>query len=489
MAKVSHGLPIIVQQCKALKKNHKLFLSYLYANADRTDSKDDFEYSDSSINELAQHLNLTRKTIFTLKSFLIRNGIIEVVKRGSKGNPSTYKVRHSRLLLFCKENDTRKHTKRVSRKSTGATDLFFSRNLSDYEILTTKIRCNFRDIKGVNLSDKELASALYREYIDASDTVTLLKQKIDYLHNKNKRLNQELKRYLTKGDLTTGKPISDEFYTTYQDIENELIHYTTKIANKTIYLNCDNFCYSNFWKFFYQNFNKLELKRLVATSYNALGNGIMAEYDGKDILATHLQCNGDFRSDECRNVLEQSDIVITNPPFSLFSDFIDLIVGAQKDFMAIGNVNAITYNSVFSHIQEGTIKFGLNKWRDFKGFVIPDNYNSSGSEVTTEGNIRLVRTNNCCWFTTVMPDDKKKEYFVPESSYVETEYDYVDNTDILFVPSTAKIPQDFNGKMAVPVSALLLLDLSKYEIIDKIDCPFVKGKAKYKRVVITKKGV
>lgn len=151
------------------------------------------------------------------------------------------------------------------------------------------------------------------------------------------------------------KEKNDEFYTRYEDIENELKHYTKHFKNKIIYCNCDTEA-SNFYKYFYTNFNTFELNKLIATHYNKNGSSYKIEVYNENnelkVIKTSLQCNGDFRSPECVKLLKECDIVATNPPFSLFREFVDLLVEYDKKFVIIGNMNALTYKNVFPLIKE-----------------------------------------------------------------------------------------------------------------------------------------
>ena len=141
----------------------------------------------------------------------------------------------------------------------------------------------------------------------------------------------------------------DEFYNLYSDIESELKNYSNHFADKIIYCNCDNPEFSNFWKYFYDNFHKLGLKLLIATYYSE-NDVYKTEYNGVDAIKIKLAENGDFRSDECIDILKQADIIVTNPPFSLFRKFLDVLISHNKKFIIWGNVNALTYKNVFFNI-------------------------------------------------------------------------------------------------------------------------------------------
>lgn len=148
---------------------------------------------------------------------------------------------------------------------------------------------------------------------------------------------------------------NDEFYTLYEDIKKEMKYYTQHFNNKIIYCNCDDYNKSNFFKYFHDNFNQFKLKKLITTSYNENGNGLYSEYDGKTLITGELKSNGSFKSEESLNYLQQADIVITNPPFSLFREYIKMLFDFNKKFCILSNVNAITYKDIFSHIKNGEV--------------------------------------------------------------------------------------------------------------------------------------
>lgn len=167
----------------------------------------------------------------------------------------------------------------------------------------------------------------------------------------------------------------DEFYTLYKDIEKELSYYTKHFKGKIVYCNCDNPKYSNFWKYFYNNFKRLHLKKLIATYYNPNGNACAWEYEGNDnaLSVTPLLGNGDFASDECIEYLKQADIVVTNPPFSKFREYIALLIKYHKKFVVWANQNAITYKQFFPLLMNHQVWVGgiANKSMTFR---VPEGY-------------------------------------------------------------------------------------------------------------------
>lgn len=252
----------------------------------------------------------------------------------------------------------------------------------------------------------------------------------------------------------------DEFYTRLEDIEKELSHYVQHLKGKVIYCNADSEG-SNFWKYFTSNFQTLQIKKVIATSYNSAGNGEMLEYDGKQVIKKSLVGNGSFNSQECKAILEQSDIIITNPPFSLFRHYIDTI--KDKDFLVIGSINAVAYNNVFKLFQDDKIVLGYNNVKYF---------------ITSNNTVRQV--NSCAWFTT-LPVDKPE--LVLTKKYNATDYPTYDNYPAININKYTDIPNDYKGAMGVPVT-FLAKHTGQYKILDLLMNPIVGGKQIYKRITI-----
>jgi hypothetical protein len=284
----------------------------------------------------------------------------------------------------------------------------------------------------------------------------------------------------------------DEFYTQLIDIEKEMIHYTKHFRGKVVYCNCDNPETSNFWKYFYDNFIELGLKELYATYYGK--EACFYRYDGKDIISTSLQGEGDFRSNECENILEQSDIVVTNPPFSLFREYITQLNTYEKDFLIISNINAITYKEVFPLIQANKIWLGVCFGRGISGFVVPDSYELYGTEtLINESGDRIISPNNCMWLTS-LDNEKRHQPIKLEKKYDgnEEKYPFYDNYYGINVNKTQDIPSDYMGAIGVPITFLNKYDPEQFEIIkfrkgdDNKDLR-VNGKAPYFRILIKRK--
>ncbi|MBN2016068.1 adenine-specific methyltransferase EcoRI family protein [Candidatus Dojkabacteria bacterium] len=319
---------------------------------------------------------------------------------------------------------------------------------------------------------------------------------------------------------------NDEFYTQFSDIQKEIEAYLEydpdTFKNKVIYSNCDDPYESNFFRYFVLNFNKLGLKRLVTTSYKpspvantqlkmlgddkTLGqskgrpkitaNKIVinevgdidgdGEFNLKDVAEQlkanknndwePLEGNGDFRSKECVTLLKQSDIVVTNPPFSLFREYVQQLFDYKKQFLIIGNINCITYKEVFPKIKSNEAWLGNGMGRWISGFIVPKSYDLYGTEARIDENgNRIVSTNNCLWLTNLdhgrrhqplslmtMADNKR---FNKKIAKNENSYKKYDNYDVIEVPYTDAIPSDYNGVMGVPVTFLDKYNPEQFELI------------------------
>lgn len=278
---------------------------------------------------------------------------------------------------------------------------------------------------------------------------------------------------------------NDEFYTILSDIEKELRHYTGHFRNKTVLCNCDDPRISNFFRYFLNNFEKLGLKGLITTCYqndqpdlfsqHKSDKGIYLKYRGEQkgqrlpdpskIKPRGLKGDGDFRSEECINLLKEADIVVTNPPFSLFREYVAQLVEYDKQFLIIGNWNAITYRDVFKLIKEDKLWIGVNSNRNFSGFIVPKHYPLHGTEarVDEDGN-RIISTNVTCWFTNI--DLKKRhEEVILYKTYNKREFPKYDNFNAIEVSKTADIPMDYDGVMGVPITFLKSYNPEQFEIV------------------------
>jgi hypothetical protein len=351
---------------------------------------------------------------------------------------------------------------------------------------------------------------------------------------------------------------ADEFYTQWIDIEKEVQAYLEfdpdVFEGKTVLCPCDDPYESNFLKYFAFHFNKFKLKKLIATCY--IGSPIAStqltlfgdepdddkttrvphkieitevqDYNGdlaidlqdiewllenKKNALTRLKGDGDFRSEEVKKLRDEADIIITNPPFSLFREFIAWIVEANKQFLIIGNMNAITYKEVFPLIKSNLMWQGLAFGRSFQGFIIPESYPLSGSEarIDEHGN-RIVSTNNTVWFTNLdhgrrheplrlMTKADNLRYSKHKEIKGKEDYDKYDNYEAIEVPYTDAIPSDYDGVMGVPISFLNKYCPEQFEILGSnrgVDQDpkgiygrgsLINGVEVYKRLFIKHKGV
>ena len=310
------------------------------------------------------------------------------------------------------------------------------------------------------------------------------------------------------------KSKSDEFYTQLCDIERELQYYPNSFVGKTVYCNCDDPRISNFFRFFAIHFHELGLKKLMASCYREQVNdlfsnqesekGFWCEYNGEDgshfnpanIRINYFNGSGDFRSAECIEILKQVDVVVTNPPFSLFREFVAQIVRYNKQFLIIGNVNAITYKEIFGLIQEGKAWLGVNLGRGITGFIVPNNYDQYGTEVSvnSEGQ-KIIATNGCLWLTNLELDQRHEDIELTKVYCGnETAYPKYDNCDGINVNKTQDIPNDFAGLMGVPITFLHKYNPDQFEIVrfrkgdDGKDLR-VNGKCPYFRILVKNKRI
>lgn len=299
------------------------------------------------------------------------------------------------------------------------------------------------------------------------------------------------------------KEKNDEFYTRFEDIEAEVSKYKKYFKNKVVYLNCDDKEQSMFWKFFELNFDAFQLKKLIATYYSetepvyAYKLELSEDFnkdgfiDHKDIVKTPLIGNGDFRSQECIDILKESDIVCTNPPFSLFREYVAQLMEYNKQFLIIGNKNAFTYKEIFPLIKDNKIWVGITKPKDF--FIPAEN---GEGVVLSKKMSGLTR-----WFTNI-PNKKRNEPMVLTATYAEgpnhrEDYPKYDNYDAIEVSACKNIPCDYDGIMGVPITFLDDYCPEQFEILGDSryhdggtvanDINYVNGKLKYRRILIKRK--
>lgn len=329
----------------------------------------------------------------------------------------------------------------------------------------------------------------------------------------------------------------DEFYTQLSDIEKELRHYKEHFRGKVVYCNCDDPLVSNFVVFFIRNFEHLGLKRLIATCYRheeldlfgaatvsgaegGSGKAVYMIYEGDknhnnaldpDELDVYpLKGDGDFRSAECIELLKQADIVCTNPPFSLFREYVAQLMKYEKKFLIIGNTNAITYKEIFPLIKDNKIWLGHGFQAGNAYFSIPEDQSTNYANGVYNPETGLVKFRNCTWFTN-LDHDKRHESVILFKRYNENEYPKYDNYDAININKAVDIPCDYNGEMGVPITFIDKYCPEQFEIIGmfkdhilsygfavgdtlfldeshpRYNGPVVNGKAIYPRILIRRK--
>lgn len=248
------------------------------------------------------------------------------------------------------------------------------------------------------------------------------------------------------------KEKNDEFYTQFIDVEKEMMYYKQHFKNKVVFCNCDDPTYSAFWKYFHLNFEILGLKKLISTHYDKNKSTYKMEYTGGDDndikvgIKTQLESNGDFRNQECINILKESDIVVTNPPFSLFREYVAQLIEHNKKFIIIGNMNALTYKDIFPLICDNKLWLGYNS---------PTKFNMPNG---------MTKKVLCRWFTN-LDYDARHEKLILWKKYTPEEYPKYDNYDAININKVADIPYDYDGMMGVPITYLDKYNHNQFEIL------------------------
>lgn len=315
---------------------------------------------------------------------------------------------------------------------------------------------------------------------------------------------------MANATLTAAKAAkNDEFYTQMSDIESELSNYGHHFRGKTVLCNCDDPRVSNFFKYFTRNFEVLGLKKVIATCYksqdvNLFSAGTCARavyqiYEGDrdgnsmpdddEIEVRPLRGDGDFRSPECVELLRQADIVVTNPPFSLFREYISQLVAYHKKFLVIGSMNAISYRDIFPLIMDNTIWLGCTSGK--MTFGVPDDFESK--TVKKERGGKFQSMGNTCWFTN-LDHHKRHEELVLYKKYTPEEYPRYDNYAAINVNKVTEIPCDYEGVMGVPITFLDKYNPEQFEIVGLMAStgvddynkgyPYINGEKKYARILV-----
>ena len=302
----------------------------------------------------------------------------------------------------------------------------------------------------------------------------------------------------------------DEFYTQLVDVERELKHYKNQLNGKVIYCNCDDPRVSNFFHYFSYNFEKLGLKQLVSTCYKSQNSDLFSENnseqavyieysgdknlnhvpDDNEIDVIPLKGDGDFRSHEAIELLKRADVVVTNPPFSLFREYVMQLVANNKKFLIIGNQNAITYKEIFPLVMDNRLWLGYG----FKGNVGHFASHYEDTAVASDHREGMIRVSGVQWFTN-LDVSKRHEDLVLYKTYSAEEYPKYDDFDAIEVSRTVEIPMDYPGIMGVPITFLNKYNPDQFEIVGNLGsyAPdgyslaskiHIQGKKVYKRIAI-----
>ncbi|ASJ97399.1 adenine-specific methyltransferase EcoRI family protein [Shewanella marisflavi] len=274
----------------------------------------------------------------------------------------------------------------------------------------------------------------------------------------------------------------DEFYTQLVDVERELRHYRNHFKDKVVYCNCDDPYVSAFFEYFTKNFEFLGLKKLVTTCYKSQKVDLFSQNDSEqatkleylggaknslptpdDIGVTILKGDGDFRSQECIEILKEADVVVTNPPFSLFSEYVAQLASLDKKFIIIGHQNAITYKEVFPVIKSNRMWLGYGFKRNMAHFIAPHYEDTASDADHKEG---MIRVSGVVWYTS-LDHNKRHEEMILVQRYSGNEEDYpkYDNYNAIEVSRTQNIPMDYAGFMGVPITFLTKYNPEQFEIV------------------------
>lgn len=314
----------------------------------------------------------------------------------------------------------------------------------------------------------------------------------------------------------------DEFYTTYESVDKELQHYWSQLTDKTILCNCDDPFESNFCSYFLDNFQNIGINRLICTSFSespiadktfmksaymldvpkssyldfksAWNSGNKKEMIRKGYI-TSLKGDGSFQSDECLSILEKSDVVITNPPFSLFRPFISLLEEYKKKYLVIGNQNALMYKEIFPLVKDNRAWLGYNNGD--MSFRVPSYTTPRKTRYWEDESGQKWRSiGNAMWFTN-LDVSKRHEWLALDRKYEQSLHPTFDNYEAIYVPKVTEIPKDYLGIMAVPLTVLSKYNPDQFEIVGEANHgsdnpydlfkPILHGKEIYKRILVRRK--
>jgi len=324
---------------------------------------------------------------------------------------------------------------------------------------------------------------------------------------------------------------NDEFFTEYSTVSNEMGHYREQLKDQVIYCNCDDPSWSNFWKYFHNNFASLGLKKLISTHYQKNAepsyamiyeggddfnmdagevieiHGNTALVNGKEVFYTA----GDFRSKDCMDLMKEATVISTNPPFSLFREYLSLLVESGKKFVILGNQNASTYKEVFPLIKENKVWYGASIHSGGVNFRMPDNYSKYSKNVFVQNGQHYINLSGVRWFTNLDVKYRHDGLWHKNGQFDNSQaHCYYEGNEMLYLPydnynainvdATKSIPIDYDGLMGVPITWLDKYNPSEFEIVDGIGrysilnneetkaagkyLSMINGKAKYFRLII-----
>ena len=359
------------------------------------------------------------------------------------------------------------------------------------------------DSCGVKVAPATLTAVANQGFLEKLGGSPVQYKVVDGFTELMETLEEKEKSGATNTNLCNAKKAkNDEFYTRYEDIEAEVMKYRKQFRDKIVYLPCDDPAEkkSEFWSFFVANFESFGLKKLIATHYEENGqaykiwidrdNDLNSDgwIDDGDAIQEDLIGNGDFRSPECIEILKECDIVCTNPPFSLFREFVDVIMGHGKQCLIIGSQNAFTYKEIFKMIKNNKLWTGYNMVKEFNQ---PD------------GSIK--KFGNVCWFTN-LTTNKRNEEMVLTKSYNLIGYPKYENYEAIEVNRLVNIPKDYDGVMGVPITFIDKYNPEQFEILGHTSSSdkspevealrtdpnhrnrgLINGKEKYDRILIRRK--
>lgn len=293
---------------------------------------------------------------------------------------------------------------------------------------------------------------------------------------------------------------NDEFYTTKDVVNDELEKYTHHFKGKTIFLNCDDDKKSEFFRYLERNMASLGISKLIGLSYKEEGrtykteltlnedNSVSTLSEGDD--GSLMRGNGDFRSEESIELLKQSDIVITNPPFSLFREFVSLMEEHNKQYLILGSLNAASYQEIFPLIRDKKLWLGVNNGS--KLYKVPSDYEHTN--VKEKNGVRLISLGNTVWYTNLEHGQREEDLTLRGAMYNPIDNPVLDDTDFIEVSNIKKIPGDYHGVMAVPVSFLTKCNRTQFDLIGvmattkitdtNFGYPKINGKKKFARLLI-----